>query len=260
MHRFYCPNISEINAKTDELIILDGNEAHHALNVLRLGIGDALILLNGRGEEFLCKCDHIKKNKLALKVIEYKKNPPQDTQIVLIQSIPKGRLIEYIIEKSIELGSNRIVPLITKRVVPNWGDSDKTKRIDRWHQIIIGAIKQCGQTYLPQIDEPTKLEDFLAKNEKFEMNLVCALTGETSHPRAHFDEFRKKYHRNPRSICIWIGPEGDFTPEELTAIKSSGALPITLGKLVLRVETAALCALSIINYELNWAERKFNQI
>ncbi|MGC8744047.1 MAG: RsmE family RNA methyltransferase [Verrucomicrobiia bacterium] len=250
MRRFFNPVISEKYFNKGELITLDGEEAHHALKVLRIGKGDTLILLNGKGEEFLCRCVDTQKNRLILTAIEYTKHPPSNYQVVLIQSIPKGRLIESIIEKSIELGVSRIVPLITQRVVPNWENSENMKRVERWRQIAISAMKQCGQTYLPQIDLPVKIEDYLSKNEKFELSLVCALSGKTAHLRSHIEQFKQKHCRNPESVSIWIGPEGDFTPEELTLIKNFGALPITLGNLVLRVETASLCALSIVNYEL----------
>lgn len=250
MHRFFHPTISVKDVLNQ--ITLEGEEAHHAIRVLRLRKGDKLILLNGKGAQFLCDCINIEKNKLILNIVEKKVFPPPGATLTLIQAIPKGRLIDEIIEKSIELGVNRIIPLITRRVVPSWESSEKLKRIERWRQIAISAMKQCGQTYLPLIEEPINLEVFLEKKEKFEINLVCALSDETKHPRIIFENFRNQYQRNPFSICVWIGPEGDFTPEELHLIKENGALPISLGNLVLRVETAAIYALTILNYELNW--------
>jgi len=246
MYRFYHPAVND----SLEEIVLEGSEAHHAICVLRVGTGDEITLLNGKGGEYLCRCDTVLKNKLILKILKKKQHPQPEHEIVLIQAIPKKRLIEDIIEKSIELGANRIIPLLTKRVIPDL--ETKTKRVERWRQISISAIKQCGQTYLPQIDEPIDISSLLNKNEKCELNLICAIETGAEHPRKYFDAFRQTHNRNPTSIAIWVGPEGDFTPQELEAIKSDGVKPINLGKLILRVETAAIYALSIVNYELNW--------
>jgi 16S rRNA (uracil1498-N3)-methyltransferase len=143
--------------------------------------------------------------------------------------------------------------------------------------VAIEAIKQCGAAWLPQIEAPTTIENFLAsyrsggrqtaglvgENEKcgslpkaatpthFELALVGSLQKERHHPRECLSGFQAKHGRLPQSVGVWIGPEGDFTPEELEAIQASGALPISLGRLVLRVETAAIYCLSILNYELN---------
>ncbi len=246
MYRFYHPGVNDSLNET----FLEGSEAFHAIRVLRIKEGDEISLLNGKGGLFLCKCATVSKNKLTLRIISKKQDPPPVYNIVLIQSIPKGRLIEDIIEKSIELGVNRIIPLVTTRVVPDL--ETKTKRVERWRQISISAIKQCGQTYLPIIDDPINVSTFLNNNYKSELNLVCALEIGASHPRKYFDSFRQTHNRNPVSVAVWVGPEGDFTSEELESIKAAGAEPINLGKLVLRVETASIYALSIVNYELNW--------
>jgi 16S rRNA (uracil1498-N3)-methyltransferase len=113
----------------------------------------------------------------------------------------------------------------------------------------VEAIKQCGQRWLPQVEPPITLPAWLARGEKFDLTLVASLQNDSLHLRAHFPPGA----RQPRTVCVWIGPEGDFAPEEMEAIKGAGARPITLGPLVLRSETAAVCALSILNYELQAA-------
>jgi 16S rRNA (uracil1498-N3)-methyltransferase len=166
---------------------------------------------------------------------------------------------------------------LTERVVTHLDDGDVGNKRDKWQQVAIEAIKQCGAAWLPQIEAPTTIEQFLdpqrsggrqtagsvQENEKsgslpkaatptqFELSLVGSLQKERRHPRECFQEFQAKHGRLPQSIGVWIGPEGDFTPEELDAIQAAGALPISLGRLVLRVETAAIYCLSILNYELN---------
>jgi 16S rRNA (uracil1498-N3)-methyltransferase len=112
------------------------------------------------------------------------------------------------------------------------------------------AIKQCGAAWLPKIEAPVTIESFLARKEKFDLALVGSLQKERRHPRDVLREFEGQNRRAPKTAGIWVGPEGDFTLDELTAIQNSGAQPISLGRLVLRVETAAIYCLSILNYEL----------
>ncbi|MGH7990382.1 MAG: RsmE family RNA methyltransferase, partial [Limisphaerales bacterium] len=170
--------------------------------------------------------------------------------ITLLVGIPKGKIIESIIQKSVELGAQRIVPILSERVVAQLdGESAEHKR-EKWQQVAIEAIKQCGAAWLPKIEAPLTIEQFLAQKEKFDLALVGSLQKERLHPKEIFREFEKANARLPKSVGVWIGPEGDFTLGELRAIQNSGALPISLGSLVLRVETAAIYCLSILNYEL----------
>jgi 16S rRNA (uracil1498-N3)-methyltransferase len=121
---------------------------------------------------------------------------------------------------------------------------------EKWQQVAIEAIKQCGAVWLSKIEMPVTIGQFLARPERFDLSLVGSLQTERRHPRDCFEEFQTKHGRRPQNAAVWIGPEGDFTLEELKAIQDSGAQPVSLGKLVLRVETAAVYCLSILNYEL----------
>jgi 16S rRNA (uracil1498-N3)-methyltransferase len=136
-------------------------------------------------------------------------------------------------------------------VVTQLDAEDAAVKREKWQQVAIEAIKQCGAAWLPQIEAPMTTERYLARKEKFDLSLVGSLQKERRHPRECFREFQAQHGRLPQSVGVWIGPEGDFTPEELEAIQASGALPISLGRLVLRVETAAIYCLSFLNYELN---------
>lgn len=248
MRRFYAPHASPDSTE----IILEGDEARHAIQVLRLIRGDRLVILNGKGDEFVCECIDTDKKILRARVLEKSHREKPVSEITLIQAIPKGKLIEDIIEKAIELGVSRIIPITTRRTIPDIDEREINKRKHRWEQIAISAIKQCGQVYLPLIDNLTDFSSIVTSGKQFEMSFVCALTGNRRHPRFFFEEFRNKFNRNPKSVAVWIGPEGDFTDEEVQQIISNGAKPITLGSLVLRVETAAIYALAILNYELQW--------
>jgi 16S rRNA (uracil1498-N3)-methyltransferase len=112
-------------------------------------------------------------------------------------------------------------------------------------------MKQCGTPWLPAIEPPTAPEEFIRRREPVDLALVGSLRAGSRHAHVWFDEYRKRHNASPRSVHVWIGPEGDFTATELDAIEASGARPITLGQLVLRSDTAALYCLSILNYELS---------
>jgi 16S rRNA (uracil1498-N3)-methyltransferase len=184
--------------------------------------------------------------------------------------IPKGKIIESIIQESVELGARRVVPLLTERVVTRLGERSREHKREQWRQVAIEAIKQCGAAWLPEITAPMTIAEvrsqesevrsesapgsaplaFSLQPSAFELSLVGSLQTERRHPREVFREFEKANGRLPKTVAIWIGPEGDFTPNELKLIEAAGAQPISLGNLTLRVETAAIYCLSILNYEM----------
>jgi 16S rRNA (uracil1498-N3)-methyltransferase len=247
MHRFYLPP----ERCADAILRLDGREAHHALHVLRLKRGELITVLDGVGNEFLCAVKTSSRDAVTLSVSLKNFTPSPPCSITLLQAVPKGKIIESIIQKAVELGARRIVPLLTEHVVTHLDGEDTGNKRDKWQQVAIEAIKQCGAAWLPDIETPTTLKEFLEHGDEFDLSLVGSLQSDRRHPRKYFQEFQTKHGRLPQSVGVWIGPEGDFTLDELKAIQTSGALPISLGRLVLRVETAAIYCLSILNYELN---------
>jgi len=246
MHRFYLPPESCAGAT----LRLDGREAHHALHVLRLKHGELVAVLDGIGNEFMCTVEDVARNAVTLSVSLKNFVPAPPCSVTLLQAVPKGKIIESIIQKAVELGARRIVPILSEHVVTHLDDEDAEKKRDKWQNVAIEAIKQCGAAWLPKVEAPMTIEQFLARKEKFHLSLVGSLQKERRHPREVFREFEARHGRLPQSVGVWVGPEGDFTLDELQAIENSGAQPISLGRLVLRVETAAIYCLSILNYEL----------
>jgi 16S rRNA (uracil1498-N3)-methyltransferase len=249
MHRFYLPP----ERCAGPALRLDGREAHHALHVLRVHPGAPVAVLDGAGGEFSCAVESVARESLLLRVTDKKSIPPPPCSITLLQAVPKGKVIECIIQKAVELGARRVVPLLTEHVATRLDDRDAAGKRERWQQVAVEAIKQCGAAWLPAIEAPMPIGKYLARKEPFELALVGALQTERRHPREWFREFQALHKRQPQSLGVWIGPEGDFTLAELRAIEAAGARPITLGDLTLRVETAAIYCLSILNYELNSA-------
>src|SRR5580658_31809 len=243
MRRFYLP---PQECRSDHLV-LTGPEAHHAADVLRVKPGDHVAVLDGAGGELACHVEAVTRKRVALEVQGRTTEPLPAWQITLAQAIPKGKLLETIIQKATELGVWRIVPLLSLRVTTHLEGDSIEHKAEKWRQTAVEAIKQCGQRWLPQVDPATTLPALLARRDKFDLTLVASLQDDRRHLRDYFHAGG----RRPEVICLWIGPEGDFAPEEMESIKGAGALPITLGPLILRSETAALCALSILNYELS---------
>ena len=247
MHRFYLPPKN----CAGEMLRLDEREAHHALKVLRVKYGELVAVLDGAGNEFLCTVENCSRDAVTLSVSLKNFKPPPSCSVTLLVAIPKGKIIESIIQKSVELGAHRIVPLLTERVATHLDAGAAADKRGKWQQVAIEAIKQCGAVWLPKIEAPVTIGQFVARQERFDLSLVGSLQSERRHPRECFEEFQTGHGRRPQSAAVWIGPEGDFTPDELQAIQNSGAQPVSLGQLVLRVETAAVYCLSILNYELN---------
>jgi len=247
MHRFFLPP-PQCSGTT---LRLEDREAHHATSVLRLQSGDHVTVLDGAGHEIECEVREANKREVTLRVIGNKFHPPLPARITLVQAVPKGKTFDVIVQKATELGAHRIVPLLTERVVLRLEDArDAAHKVEKWRQVAIESIKQCGSPWLPEIDLPITFEDYLARKEAHELTLVAALAGDRQHPRRHFEIFQQAHQRPPASIRAWVGPEGDFTPDELAAILTMGALPITLGANTLRAETAAIFCLSVLSYEL----------
>ena len=247
MHRFYIP---PGNCAGNSLR-LEGREAHHALHVLRLRHGDPVTVLDGVGHEFQCEAENPSRQTAALNVRSQNFVPPLPCQITLIQALPKGKIMDSIIQKAVELGAHRVIPILSERVVTQLDEDGAEGKREKWQQVAIEAIKQSGAAWLPKVETPVTIAQFLAHQEPFDLLLVGSLQKERQHPRACLEEFQKSHGAPPKCIGVWVGPEGDFTPAELAAIQTAGAQPISLGRLVLRVETAAIYCLSILNYELN---------
>jgi 16S rRNA (uracil1498-N3)-methyltransferase len=246
MQRFYLP---PENCQGRSLQ-LTGREAHHALHVLRLKNGDPATVLDGAGTTRQCTVENTAKDVLTLAVRETVTVAPLPCPITLLVAVPKGKIIEDIIQKSVELGVQRIVPLLTARVVLHLDNEGREAKHEKWQQVAVEAIKQCGAAWLPSVEAPQTIEAWLSRREPVELPLVGSLQTARRHPREWILEFQEQHGHAPQSASAWIGPEGDFTPDELRTIEAAGARPITLGPLTLRVETAAIYCLSFLNYEL----------
>ncbi|MCX6903004.1 MAG: RsmE family RNA methyltransferase [Verrucomicrobia bacterium] len=248
MRRFYLPP-DQCQAP---MLALEGREAHHALHVLRVAPGELVTVLDGAGQEMVCEVANCQRQHVQLRVVEKKQQAAWPWQITLLQAIPKAGIIEDIIQKAVELGVHRIVPLLSDRVVLRLADDTAEAKTVKWQSLAVEAIKQCGNPWLPQVERPLTPKAFIERNESFDLAMIGSLMDEPRRIRDHVENFRAMRQRLPKTICVWIGPEGDFTPSEVGLAKTAGALPISLGRLVLRCETAAIYCLAVLSHELSF--------
>jgi 16S rRNA (uracil1498-N3)-methyltransferase len=241
VHRFYL-SPAEWNSA---LPALNEGESHHVLDVLRFGVGDHVTVFDGDGTEARADITAIDGKRARLRLGQKTKSQSLPCAITLAQAIPKGRQMDFIIQKATELGASRIAPLLSDRALVHLDVSDAEKKRAKWREIAIEACKQCGQNRVPGIALPRTPKTFFAKEERSELMLIASLQPDARRIKSVLADSPP-----PRSVCVLVGPEGDFTPAELALAKSQGCRPITLGPIILRAETAALYCLSVLAHEL----------
>jgi 16S rRNA (uracil1498-N3)-methyltransferase len=248
MHRFY---ISPEDWNPGALG-LAGAEAHHARDVLRMRVGDKLVIFNGRGREITAEIVDLGSNEIGLRKLHEAETPPLLCRIVLGQAIPKGKHMDLIMQKAVEIGAAEIAPIISDRTIVQVHSESAAQKQSKWQQIAVEAAKQCGQNWLPHVHAPRKLSELfsVAAAESFDLQLIGSLQPGAQHLKKVLADYSNEHQRCPRSVLMLVGPEGDFTPAELALARRYGCQPITLGPIILRVETAAIYCLSILSYEL----------
>jgi 16S rRNA (uracil1498-N3)-methyltransferase len=254
MHRFYiAPEHWHPDAPA-----LTGAEAHHARDVLRMKSGERLVLFNGRGREVTAEIIDLDGNKIRLRKLHEAATPPLRCRIVLGQAIPKGKNMESIVQQAVEIGAAEIAPIISDRTIVQVDSESAAQKQAKWQQIAIEAAKQCGQNWLPRLHAPRRIGEFFDVVEaggspagvRLDLRLIGSLQPDAQHLKTILADYSSEHQERPRNVLMLIGPEGDFTPAELALAHRHGCRPITLGPIILRVETAAIYCLSILSYEL----------
>jgi 16S rRNA (uracil1498-N3)-methyltransferase len=257
---------------------LTGSEAHHARNVLRLQPGDRVVLFDGRGREGTAEITALDSAAVQLRILHAAVTPPLRGRITLAQAIPKGKNMDLIMQKAVEIGAAEIFPLLSARTVVQLDPESATQKQAKWQTVALEAAKQCGQNWLPYVHTPRTPDDFFRDVEagvspagselvvptsdraplrptraplQFDLRLIGSLQPGALHLKKILVDYA---HANdgarPVNVLMLIGPEGDFTPAEIALARSHGCAPLTLGPIILRVETAAIYCLSILSYEL----------
>jgi len=240
MSRFYVPT-PQIEKG---MLRVEGNEVKHIRRVLRLKAGDEIIVFDSLGKEYEGTIIEETTSSVVIKIQNIflsKRDSPLD--VTLAQSLLKGEKMDYLIQKATELGVKEIIPFFSSRSVPLLEKSGRLKRHHRWGRIAIEASKQCGRGVVPKI-EP--LQDYSEMLQIASPGSLCLILWEREG-----GQLKKVLERSKEKTRIFfiIGPEGGFSQEEVEEAKRAGFIPVTLGRRILRAETASLCLLSIIQYE-----------
>jgi 16S rRNA (uracil1498-N3)-methyltransferase len=238
MARFFAPP----EAWDEGRVRLDPQEARHAGEVLRKGIGESLTVFDGQGRVALAVLTRVGKSGAEVALEETWSSPRLPCALTLVQAIPKGKTMEWILEKSVELGVARVVPVITERTVVQLEAREAAQKREKWERVLIEACKQCGQDWVPQLEEPRPFSRVL---EEEAGPWELAIVGSLHAGAVGFGEALEAVPK-ARTAGVWIGPEGDFSRVEMENLIGWGARPVSLGPLVLRAETAALYALSVL--------------
>jgi 16S rRNA (uracil1498-N3)-methyltransferase len=235
MPHFYLPP-----AAWTETPFLEGDEAKHLAQVLRIQPDKWITVFDGLGNRAEAKVLSVSKQRvdLMLDLAESRETPLPE--ITLAQAIPKGKNMDWIVQKAVELGVSKIQPLITRHTIASPGDN----KAEKWRRTALEACKQCGQDTIPIIEDPLTFAEWIAKPRETELQLIASLA---DNPQ-NFREILQS-HPDLQSVTITIGPEGDFSPEETESALSAGFIPVSLGELVLRVETATILCLSAIRFQ-----------
>ncbi|WP_288528251.1 16S rRNA (uracil(1498)-N(3))-methyltransferase [uncultured Eubacterium sp.] len=232
MQKLFVENIS------DEKIILDGESARHIAKSLRMRVGDVICVTDGRGEDYGCQIEEITKDEVVLKVCYKQACESEPTcKVTIYQGVPKSTKLEDIVQKCVELGVTEIVPTLTKRCVSRPDDKSAGKKNVRYQKIALEAAQQSGRGIVPKIENMKTLKQALAEDES-EVKIVF------------FEGGGKKLtdiiDKNTKSVSIFIGPEGGFEEAEVEQIESAGGVRATLGKRILRTQTAPVAGLTAI--------------
>ncbi len=246
MHRFHVP---PDQARGGD-IRLSREESRHALKVLRLRPGDMAEVLDGCGTVIRCELTGGDHREARLKVLHRTLQPPDPFRITLIQAVTKGKAMDMILQKAVELGVHRMVPVIAGRTVAVVDDDRSEDKREKWHAVLVEAMKQSGNPWLPDLVAPVPFAGALNLVDGAGLHVVASLQRDAVHLHGAFKDFQSKQGVSPASVSVWIGPEGDFTDEENHRLAAAGAVPVSLGRNVLRSETAAITALAVVRHEL----------
>lgn len=239
-----------INEREPREIRLSADESHHLITVNRAQRGDTVVAFDGRGSEWICELSNDSKNAAVLHVRFAQSIKPVGYEITLGQALPKGPSMDSIVRKATELGVRRIVPLASERTQVHLDGDRQDRKIEKWQIAALEAAKQCGNAWLPEIAPVQDAAAFMEKASGFDLKLIASLHPGATSLKSVLQGFKTSTGRTPIRVLWLIGPEGDFTPAEMSLSQSTGFHAITLGPLVLRCETAAIYAVSVLSYEL----------
>lgn len=243
MYHFFTES-SLIQGKT---IRIEGTDVNHIKNVLRMKPGEDVEVGDGQGTEYICGIDHFEEEAVILNIISVKQeNAELPSKIFLFQGLPKSDKMELIIQKAVELGVYQVIPTVTRRAVVKLDEKKASKKVERWNTIALSAAKQCGRSLIPEVTSVMTFDKALAYGAELD---ILFIPYELAEGMAQTKKLIASLEPG-KTIGIFIGPEGGFEETEVERAMEAGAHPVTLGKRILRTETAGLTMLSILMFQL----------
>lgn len=227
----------------DGVATIEGNNAFHIARSLRMAVGDEIYISDGEGKEYLARLTKIRDEECTADIIEERASSEPDMSITLYMAYPKGDKLETVIQKAVELGATRIVPFESSRCIKRPKADKVAKQGERLSKIAEEAAKQCGRAIVPEVALPLTYSAMLKDASTSELKLICYEKESDLSIKALLSD------KKPASIAIIVGCEGGFSPEEVEEAISAGCHSVTLGKRILRCETAPSAVLSMILYQ-----------
>ena len=230
-----------------DMVTIEGADVNHIVNVLRMKVGEEVSVHDDVNRKYLCRIAELQEDKVCLSILEQQASDTElPCRIYLFQGLPKGDKMEWIIQKGVELGAYAIVPVTTKRAVVKLDEKKAQKKVSRWNSIAESAAKQSGRGMIPEVLPVMKFAEALEFAKDLDLNLIPYEKAEgIADTKQRIAEIRPG-----QSIGIFIGPEGGFEEAEVEMAKEKRAIPVTLGRRILRTETAGMTMLSILMYHL----------
>lgn len=237
MHQFYVDSPYILK---DKIIIQERSLFHHIRDVLRLKKDEILNIFDSEANIYICKIKNFSSDKIELEIQKKFKAKAPPLYLVVACAIPKAKIMDSIVDKLTQLGVSKIIPLVTQRTIVRWSQERQNKNLERWKKISISSSQQAKRTHLPIIEKVMDLQETLKLSKDFSLKLIFTISEET-------EPLKKILEKNKtKKFFILIGPEGDFSHQEVKLAKNYGFIPVSLGNLVLKVETAVISAVSFI--------------
>ena len=243
MHHFF---VTPQQISGDKIRI-EGGDVNHMKNVLRMKLHEKAEISDGESRTYLCEVEAYEEDVAVLHILEEMEADTEPaSKLYLFQGLPKSDKMELIVQKAVELGVYEVIPVAMKRSVVRLDDKKAAKKADRWNSIAESAAKQAGRSRIPEVTMPLSYNEALKMAEELDVTLLpYELAGGMEVTREVIRQIK-----SGQSVGIFIGPEGGFEPEEVDAAVSMGAKVITLGRRILRTETAGLATLAVLMFEL----------
>ncbi len=222
---------------------LDNSETHHLLHVKRICVGDVIVLFNGLGYECDAKIVEVKGGRARVKIGSIEAiSRERNVGIDIAFAIPKGRYAQFLVQKCTELGVQRLIPTHFERSVVRFR-GDSSDKVEKWKRVVIETSKQCGRNVITEIRDVVDFDNIVKQVGAYDLSFVASTVSGTNNLKNILQEYPKV-----NSIICFIGPEGGFTPREMSMARDAGCQIVNLGKQILRVETAAIAISSILSY------------